>query len=91
MNQDQDGGPPCRPVGGRLGPSHGHPGGWHLAYAQQLSPAGGEGVLAGGQALVPGSGSACPPGPQLPYACVSPSSRAADGAWGSTRVEVALF
>lgn len=62
MNQGQGGGPRCRPVDGWPGPSRGHPGGWHLAYAQQLSPAGGEGVLAGGQALVPGSGSACPQG-----------------------------
>ena len=45
----------CRPVDGWPGPSLRHPGGWHLAYARQLGPAGGEDVLAGGRAPVPGS------------------------------------
>lgn len=87
---------PHRPVEGWPGPRSGHPGAQHLAYARQLGPAGGEGMLAGGRAMVPGSGSVCPLGPQLPYACVSPSGRAADGALvggegGSLpRVEVAL-
>jgi hypothetical protein len=67
-------------------------GGWHLAYARQLWPAGREGVLAGGRAPVPESGTACPLGPQLPYACISPrGSGTADGARGGWhRVEVAI-
>ena len=64
------------------GPSRSHSGGRHLAYARQLGPAGGEGALAGGRAPVPGSSSLCPPGPQLPYARVSPSGGAADGTRG---------
>lgn len=39
-------------------------------------------MLAGGRVPVPGSGSACPLGPQLPYALVGPRGRAADGAQG---------
>ena len=64
------------------GPSRSQPGGRHLAYARQLDPAGGEGVLAGGRAPVPGSSSLCPLGPQLPYARVIPSGGAANGARG---------
>lgn len=47
--------PPRKPVDIWPGPSLGHPWGRHLAYARQLGPAGGEGALAGGRALVPGS------------------------------------